>query len=90
MGSPPLLVELSPRRWMLDGLATTIGGALTPAVDQVKEVSGQLCGHVCQHVCYHQVLLLSPSSYQPDKYVSAEKDQDEGNECANHIVARLL
>ena len=33
MGSPPLLVELSPRRWMLDGLATTVGGALTPAVD---------------------------------------------------------
>ena len=56
----------------VDGLAITVDGALIPVVDKMKDIGVYLDSR--QHVYDHQVLILPPSLYQPDKYVSAEKD----------------
>ena len=80
MGSPPLLVQRSYRQWMLDGLATTVGGAFIPAVD-VDDLGAYLDNRMNRSAYTSMIIrsfLLSPSLYQPHKQRSVEKDKGNG------------
>ncbi|KAI0220994.1 Heparanase [Lamellibrachia satsuma] len=79
-------MSVSSAKELVDGIAITVGGALIPAVDTVKDLGAYLDNRM--DMSAHKPMLIR-FCYILNKFL-LKKDQKDGSQCDSHVEASLL